>query len=76
MSDKIKIQNEGYYEKLKCSKVVWKEQINQRATFQAISKCNFNARRRNLWLLHMSNQGLSHLCSVTNTTKEFWEIKL
>ena len=38
-------------------------------------ECFFNARRPNLWLLRLSNQGLCQLYSVTNTTKNFEKLE-
>ena len=45
--------------------------VRQNENISGCFQCIFNARRPNLWLLRLSNQGVCHLCSVTNTTKKF-----
>ena len=81
MSSKLKIQIlviiifENFCQNLKVRYFRYIICVIQSYNISGCFQCIFIARRPNLWLLRLSNQGWCHLCSITNTTEKFWEIK-
>ena len=77
MSGNLKIQIleififENYCQNLKVRYFRYIICLRQKLIIAGCFQCIFNARRPNRWLLRLGNQGLCHLCSVTNTTKRF-----